>query len=260
MAKSTVLNLVAAGMQSTYATFAGAAGSYTTGLVVNDYTADLFVGCVPAGQNPVIYVVHPDLSKAVIATFPMGTLVNGMTPDFFGNIYVADSFGGYIYRVKATGGTPEIWADLHAPGSLTTGLGPSGIKLDLLQQNVFVTVQNQSSIYRIPRNWNGTAGQPVVYAKNLPSTLDDLCLDVLGNIYVATQASESVLRILPNGAQETVASTADGLQRTSAVAFGRGAASFELYILSGLYAETADARNGVYRIDLYIPGFPVSIP
>jgi sugar lactone lactonase YvrE len=250
-----VVKIAPTGAQSTYATFNGPAGTYTTGLVVDDRTGDLFVG-----QNSVIYVVHPDQSKAVIATFPATSLVNGMTPDFLGNIYVADSFGGYIWRVKATGGTPEIWADLHAPGNAVSGLGPNGIKFDLLQQNLFVTVQNQSSIYRIPKDWTGAAGHPVVYAKNLPSTLDDICLDVLGNIYVATQASMSVLRILPNGVQETVASAADGLQRTSAVAFGRGTSSFQLYILSALYTETPDARNGVYRLDLFIPGFPVSIP
>jgi sugar lactone lactonase YvrE len=255
-----VVKITPNGAQSTYATFDGPAGSYTTGVVINDQNGDLYIGYVPVGGNPAIYVVHPDHSKALIATFPATSLVNGMTPDFFGNLYVADSFLGYVWRVKATGGTPEIWADLHAPGSHVAGLGPNGIKFDLLQQNIFVTVPNQASIYRVPKNWNGTAGAPVVYASGLPSTMDDICLDVLGNIYITTQLSESVLRLWPNGIVETIASAADGLQRTSAVAFGRGGASFELYILSALYTPTPDARNGLYRVDLLIPGFPVSIP
>ena len=254
-----VVKITPTGEQSTYATFDGPAGSFTTGLVT-DNTGDLFVGYVPVGQNPVIFVVHPDHSKAVIATFPAGSLVNGMTPDVHGNLYVADSFGGYVWRVKSTGGTPEIWVDLHAPGSRAGGLGPNGIKFDLARQNLFVTVPNHTSIYRIPKNPDGTAGTPAVYANNLPATIDDICLDVLGNIYVTTQTSMSVLRVSPNGSQEVVASAADGLQRTAAVAFGRGRLASELYILSGLYTPTPDARNGVYRLDLLIPGFPVSIP
>jgi hypothetical protein len=83
---------------------------------------------------------------------------------------------------------------------------------------------------------------------------------VQGNIYVTTQLSMSVLRIRPDGTQETVASAADGLQRTAAVSFGRGRLASELYILSGLYTATPNAHNGVYRIDLQIPGYPVIIP
>lgn len=254
-----VVKITPDGAQSTYVTFDGAPGSFTTGLVT-DNNGDLFVGYVPVGGNPVIYVVHPDHSKAVIATFPATSLVNGMTPDVHGNIYVADSFGGYIWRVNVSGGVPEIWVDLHAPGSRAGGLGPNGIKFDSSQQNLFVTVPNQSSIYRIPRHGDGTPGTPVVYANNLPPTMDDICLDVQDNIYVATQLSFSVLRVSPNGVVETVASAADGLQRTAAVSFGRGRLASELYILSGLYTATPDARNGVYRIDLSIPGFPVTIP
>jgi sugar lactone lactonase YvrE len=137
------------GTQSTYATFNGASGSFVTG-VVTDNNGDLFVGYVPVGQNPVIYVVHPDHSKAVIATFPATSLVNGMAPDVHGNIYVADSFAGVVWRVNAAGGTPEIWSDLHAPGSRAGGLGPNGIKLDSSQKNVFVTVPNQASITAFP--------------------------------------------------------------------------------------------------------------
>jgi sugar lactone lactonase YvrE len=256
-----VVKITPGGVQSPYATFDGPPGSLTTGLAIDDSTGDLFVGYTPAGQNGVIYVVHPDHSKAVIATFPAGVLVNGMTPDVFGNIYVADSFLGYVWRVRASGGTPEIWVDLHAPGSLMAGLGPNGIKFDAFQQNLYVTVPNQGLIYRIPRHMDGSAGTPVVHARNLPLTIDDIGLDLLGNVYVATQTSMSVLRVLPDGTQQTLATAADGLQRTAAVLFGRrGPALFHLYILSALYAETPDAHNGVYMLDVGLPGFPVSIP
>src|ERR1035438_9807242 len=58
------------GVQSPYATFNGAPGSLTAGLVIDDNTGDLFVAYDSVGQNSVIYVVHPDQSQEVFATFP----------------------------------------------------------------------------------------------------------------------------------------------------------------------------------------------
>jgi len=106
---------------------------------------------------------------------------------------------------------------------------------------------------------NGSAGTPAVYASNL--TPDDFAFDLLGNLYVATEPSMSVVRIFPDGTQETIASAADGLENTSAVLFGRnGAAILDLYILSGSQPPAPTSHPGVYRLDVGLPGFPVSIP
>ena len=147
------------GVQSAYATFSGAPGSFVVGLAINDTTDDLFVAYDPAGQNPVVYVVHPDQSKQVIATFPVGGLLNGMTPDDDGNLYIADSFAGVIWRVSSTGGTPVVWIDLHAPGSLQTGLGPNGIKFDKYKRNLYVTLMKLQQIVRVPIDRDGDPGR-----------------------------------------------------------------------------------------------------
>jgi len=253
-----VRKITPAGVQSTYATFTGAPGSLTAGLVINDNTGDLFVAYDAAGQNSVIYVVHPDQSQAVFATFPVGAGLNGMTPDFFGNLYLTDAFLGYVWRVSAAGGTPEIWLDLHAPGSMFLP-GPNGIKFDLLQRNLYVSVSYQGTIYRIPMNWDGSAGTPVVYATNL--TPDDFAFDLPGNLYVATEPSMSVVKISPNGTQQTIASAADGLENTTAVRFGRsGATILDLYILSATIPPVPTSHPGVYQLFVGLPGLPVSIP
>jgi sugar lactone lactonase YvrE len=246
------------GVQSTYATFNGAPGSLTAGLVINDGTGDLFVAYDPAGQNSVIYVVHPDRSKQVFATFPNGALLNGMTPDDDGNLYLADSALGVVWRVSAAGGAPTIWLDLHAPGSFQLP-GPNGIKFDKHQQNLFVSVSNQGTIYRIPVDQNGQPGTPMVFATNL--TPDDFTFDELGNLYVATEPRHSVVRVHPDGTEETIASAADGLQNTTAVLFGRhGDARLDLYILSALIPPGPASRPGVYVLHVGLPGLPVSIP
>jgi sugar lactone lactonase YvrE len=135
----------------------------------------------------------------------------------------------------------------------------NGIKFDLFQRNLYVSVSYQGTIYRIPMQENGSAGTPAVYASNL--TPDDFAFDLLGNLYVATEPSMSVVRIFPDGTQETIASAADGLENTSAVLFGRnGAAILDLYILSGSQPPVPTSHPGVYRLDVGLPGFPVSIP
>ncbi len=252
-----VLKITPAGVQTTYVTFNGGPGSLTAGLVINDDTGDLYVAYDAAGQNSVIYVVHPDQSSQVFATFPVGAGLDGMTPDAEGNLYLADAFLGYVWRVPATGGTPEIWIDLHAPGSLMLP-GPNGIKFDAFKRDLYVSVSFQGTIYRIPFGDHGQAGTPVAFVTNL--TPDDFAFDLLGNLYVATEPSMSVVRVHPDGTVETIASAADGLQNSSAVLFGRdGFAQLELYILSfGL--DPATAHPGVHILFVGLPGLPVSIP
>jgi len=246
------------GVQSTYATFNGAPGSLTMGLVINDDTGDLFVAYNPAGQNSVIYVVHRDQSKEVFATFPAGAGINGLTPDDDGNLYAADSVLGVIWRVSPAGGSPEVWVDLHAPGALQLP-GPNGVKFDKYHRNLYVSVSFQGTIYRIPVDKDGHAGTPEVFVSNIPP--DDFAFDRVGNLYVATQPAMSVVRIHPDGSMETIASAADGLQNTSAVLFGRhGDSRLELYILSAVIPPGPGSHPAVYKLNVGLPGLPVSIP
>jgi len=246
------------GVQTTYVTFNGAPGSLTAGLVINDDTGDLYVAYDAAGQNSAVYVVHPDQSKEVFATFPVGAGLNGMTPDDHGNLYLADAFLGYVWRVRAKGGTPEIWLDLHAPGSLYVP-GPNGIKFDEYKRNLYVSVSYQGTIYRIPFGDDGQPGTPVAFVTGI--TPDDFAFDLFGNLYVATEPSMSVVRVRPDGTVETIASAADGLQNTSAVLFGRdGFEQLELYILSFALPPTPSPHPAVYKLFVGLPGLPVSIP
>lgn len=245
------------GVQSTYATFDGAPGSFVVGLVIDDRTGDLFVAYDPVGQIPEVFVVHPDLSKQVIATFPLGGLLNGMTPDDDGNLYIADSIAGVIWRVSSSGGTPVVFVDLHAPGNFPN-ITANGIKFDKHKRNLYVTMTAQGTILRVPIDRDGQPGTPEVFATNV--TPDDFCFDELGNLYLATQPGMSVLRIHPDGTREILASAADGLQRTSAVLFGRrGEQRLNLYILSGLFGQPG-SQPAVFVLHVGLPGLSVSIP
>ena len=258
-----VRKITPAGVQSPYATFTGGPGSLTAGLVIDDDTGDLFVAYNPAGQPSVVYVVHPDLTKHVIATFPPGVGLNGMTPDDDGNLYVADSFGGVVWRVPAGGGTPSILVDFGVQARGTLQLpGPNGIKFDKHHRHLYVSVSNLSTIYRVPVNADGSVGTPVVFVSQV--TPDDFAFDRLGNLYVATEPNMSVLRVAPDGTQATLASAVDGLQNTTAVLFGRaGEDRLELYILSFAFPPFPPSPNqhpAIYKLDVGVPGLPVSIP
>lgn len=245
------------GVQSTYASFSGAPGSFVVGLAIDDGTGDLFVAYDPAGQNPVVYVVHPDLSKQVIATFPIGGLLNGMTPDDDGNLYIADSIAGVIWRVSSKGGIPVVWLDLHAPGNFPN-ITANGVKFDKHKRNLYVTMTAPGTILRVPVDRDGQPGTPEVFVSGV--TPDDFCFDQLGNLYLATQGGMSVLRIHPDGTQEILASAADGLQRTSAMLFARhGEKRLDLYILSGIFNDP-NSHPAVFVLHVGLPGSPVSIP
>jgi sugar lactone lactonase YvrE len=258
-----VKKITPAGVQSPYATFTGGPGSLTAGLVINDDTGDLYVAYNPAGQSSVVYVVHPDLTKQVIATFPAGAGLNGMTPDDDGNLYVADAFLGVVWRVPAGGGSPSQLIDFGVQARGTLQLpGPNGIKFDKYHRHLYVSVSTQGTIYRIPVNVDGSVGTPAVFVSQV--TPDDFAFDRVGNLYLATEPTMSVLRVAPDGTQETLASQADGLQNTTAVLFGRaGEDRLELYILSfgnPFFLPPANQHPAIYKLDVGLPGLPVSIP
>jgi sugar lactone lactonase YvrE len=142
---------------------------------------------------------------------------------------------------------------------LAGGIGPNGIKFDKHKRNLYVTINNEAAIVRIPVDRDGQPGTPEVFAST--PTMDDFCFDELGNLYLATQSGMSVLRIRPDGKQETIATAADGLENTAAVLFGRrGKQRLNLYILSGDFPPPAGSHPGVYVLHVDLPGLPVSIP
>jgi sugar lactone lactonase YvrE len=188
------------------------------------------------------------------------TLLNGMTADDHGNLLVADSLLGYIWRVPAGGGEAELWLDLEAPGppdpSPTNPPSANGVKF-APNGDLYVSIPIQSRIVRINVHRNGMPGRVSTFVQGPDITPDDFAFDEEGNLYLATEPSHSVMKISPCGEREVLVDASDGLMNTTAVQFStrRGEAK-ELYITNGPIPAPG-AKPSLMRMKVRERGYPV---
>jgi sugar lactone lactonase YvrE len=156
-----------------------------------------------------------------------------------GAMYVTDSIMGAVWRVPLDG-SAEQWVQ-HAllEGDESIGfpfpIGANGIALDGATSTVYVAVLEKGTVVAIPMADDGAAGEPAVHAEfsdaQGPVLVDGIALDAAGNLYVAQPAANTVVRVTPAGAIETVGTQADGLDGPASVAVASDADSAErLYI------------------------------
>jgi len=114
----------------------------------------------------------------------------GIATDVAGNIYVADSATGTIYKTAA--GTPAATA-------VATGFNaPSGLAVDG-QGNLYVADSGNSQLVEVPYlPASSTYGPHAVLLTGL-SGPSGLALDAIGNLYVADSNNARVLRLASSG-------------------------------------------------------------
>src|SRR5215208_5405536 len=153
-------------------------------------------------------------------------LPNGIAFAADGAMYVTDSIAGAVWRVPPDG-TAEQWlqdALLEGDESIGFGIpiGANGIALDGASGTVYVAVLEQGTLVAIPIEDDGAAGAPAVHTTftdaQSPVLVDGIALDAANNLYVAQPAANTVVRVTPAGAIETVATQADGLDGPASVA------------------------------------------
>jgi sugar lactone lactonase YvrE len=163
-----------------------------------------------------------------VAALPPGSVPNGIAVDGRGNAFVADSFGGVIWKVAAGSGTAQVWLR-HAwltPRPLV-GRYPGANGLQIAKDAVYVAVSDRSLLLRIPFAANGDAAGPEIYASGLPG--DDFAVAADGTLYVTTHPFDSVVRLSPDGRRVVVAGPAQGVIGPTAAALGEDGA---LYIVT----------------------------
>ncbi len=114
-------------------------------------------------------------------------------------------------------------------------VGANGIALNEAGETVYVAVLEKGTVVAIPIEDDGSAGEPAVHTEftdaQAPVLLDGIALDAAGNLYVAQPAVNTVVRVTPAGAIETVGTQADQLDGPASVVVATDANGTEqLYV------------------------------
>jgi sugar lactone lactonase YvrE len=256
---STAIRQIASdGTQSTAAVIEPSGQSVLLGLAV-DHRRTIYAAVASDNDafNGIWRVMEGGEATLYAQTDPAGA-PNGLAFDKRGNLYVADSLLGVVWRIPRGGGTAERWVDDAAlkPDPSKFGFGANGVAVR--RHAVYVSNTDQALIARIPIKPNGHAGAVSVFAADAAlANADGIAFDLRGNLYVACSVtSNRLVRISRNGNRVTVLATAeDGLDYPASVAFGTGRGERkDLYITN---VGVNFNNPGVVKARIGVPGQPL---
>lgn len=183
-----------------------------------------------------------------------------------GNLLVTDPILGRIYRVEATG-QASIWSEdallagnPQDPALLFAPQGANGIAVERGGEAVYVGNLDYGRILRIGIEDDGSASPPEIHAEDPRLRgADGLALDLLGSLFVAVNAQDSLVLVTPGG---TVWPIDEGspLDGPSSVVFGTpGRERRTLYIVSSAFSRAFGLQPGtpepaILRQRVWIPG------
>jgi uncharacterized membrane protein len=175
----------------------------------------------PAARRYQLVTLGDDGSTTPILTFPIGAMPNGMCFDENGNLYIADSLLGHIWRVADNATALEVWLadETLFPQSMPGIPGANGIRL--WQNALYVTNSSTGEFIRIPINAAGGADTPMVVTHGVPG--DDFAFDTEGNAYVTTHPFNVLIKVSSDGGKTTVGDASNGMVGPTNAAFGKSA-------------------------------------
>jgi sugar lactone lactonase YvrE len=189
-------------------------------------------------------------------------------------LYVTDMIGGAVWRIPrrtsddqegdSDRGPAELWINdplLQGVNAWPGGppLGANGIVVD--GDSVVVSVSFHPRVVRVPINDDGSARQPQVLADTAALfaahvfALDDIALDVHGNVFASVISPAGVARVSSDGQTITrVAAAAEGITAAvTSLAFGtRGENRKALYVVTN--PAFGGTGASVVRFDAGVPG------
>ncbi len=272
---NTIQKITTANMVSTVAGTAGSTGSTDgtgasalfrqPGGITIDSTGNLYVAdtanfeirkITPAG------VVTTFAGSSANSSYKDGTgtaaFFNtpiGISIDFLGNLYVADSANDVIRKISPTGivstfvGTADVTGILDGTGLAAMFNAPAGVAVDSAG-NTYVADTNNDTLRKVTTlgvviTFDGLAqtmgsndglGNGALF--NLPT---GLAVDASGNIYLADTANSTIRKISPGGVVTTLA----GLAGMAGLQDGIGSGAF----FNQPKGLTVDSSGNVYVAD-----------
>lgn len=209
-------------------------GPATLGLA-RSHDGTLYVAECSGTAATGIWRIRRGSAPVQIAQLPAGGFPNGMALDSrTGDLYVADSFLGTVWRVPVQGGAPSAWATGPALDKESFG-GANGLVLH--HNAVWVSNTDQGVIVRIPVRGDGSAGPIEPAVTGLSGGVDDF--SVLGRdstIVAALNMANEVVQVTPGQQPRVLLTAGDGLSTPTSVKVRNGT----LYVTSAGYFTAAD--------------------
>ena len=244
LAFASEIDRIAPGGRATRTLAIPTVGGITAGVAIDGHANSLDVAVRssdPAAAGiwrvPLVSFAHP----IRIAALPTGSFPNGIAFDSTGNLYIADSNLGVIWRLAPGASRATRWSE--SPLLAPTGASfmnfplPGANGLKLRHGRVYVSNTSTDSILTIPIRPGGEAGQVAVKFTGIEG--DDFAFAANGDLYVAENPPSELVRITPNGDVRRLATQADGLDNPSAVAFDpRPGERKQLFITNSAYFGT----------------------
>ncbi len=176
---------------------------------------------------------------------------NDLAFDDHGNAFVTDPFLGKVWKVTPQGNASVWLSDPLLEGNYATPFllfrqqGVNGIAFDESKRNLYLGNLDYGRIIRVPIRHDGEAGTPSVWVTDPRiQGADGIAFDEDGNLFVAVNGQNNLVRISPRGRVE-VLFTGGLLDSPSSVAFGRRRQDDRtLYVASSAFLRTFGLQPG----------------
>jgi len=263
--RGEIREIAAGGTQSTYAKLSPAGKGFGPVGLAFDARGDLFAAV--ATFDPATGGVFRVSTSGAVSRLPGSesvVLPNGLAFDDRGSLYVTDSVRGAVWRM--TPGTP---ATIFAQDPLLAGDGSFGFGVPIGANGIayrdgslFVTNTELGRVVRIPITTSGAAGALQLIAQGSQLVGADGCqFDVAGNLYIALNVKNMLVRLAPDASMSVVASVADGLDFPASPLFGTGRGDRQTVFVTNFalgHASAADAHPGVLSFPVGVAGQPLA--
>ncbi|KUJ15786.1 uncharacterized protein LY89DRAFT_685725, partial [Mollisia scopiformis] len=208
-------------------------------VAVGNFSLETFKGTLGSYSIWSVDFSKKEVEVKKVTDMPDAQFLNGMTtlPTQEHTVLIADSFLGVMYHLDVVTGAYSVAIDnpdfkFNASDSIQLGINGIHYRDGFVYfTNTFLT----PLIARIPVHANGSASGPVKPISSNFTTPDDFALDRHGNAWIATDPSNSLVKVTLDGEATVVVGGADEtvlLGGTSA-AFGRTVEDWEvLYVTS----------------------------
>ncbi len=192
---------------------------HPAGILIDDL-GNLLVSGVNQEQIATIFQIDQTGVVTEIITIPDAIFLNGMTRLTDHRYLIADSYKGAIWEINAIEKTARIWIQHERLARSIANHPVPGVNgLKIYHQTLYASNTQRQHLIRIPIQNDYTPQSPELFLTNI--NLDDFAFDEQGNLYGTTHVYNSVVRITTDGQISTIATAAQGVTGSTALAFGR---------------------------------------